>query len=100
MRGAIAVELFAVGRHLIGIDDRRVVFATIETIEPGENERNLVLGRGLELFTGPGGKIDFWPAVAGAPQVRRHDRRKANAAAVSAANAVFMRCTRNSFFKT
>jgi hypothetical protein len=93
MHGAIAAKLFGVGRQLIGIDDRRVVFAAIVTIEPGENERDLVLGRRLELFTGPGGKVDF--ARLCAPQ----DRRNAKIAAVSAAIAVFITCAKNLFFK-
>jgi len=52
MRGTIAAKLSGVGCQLIDVDDRRVFVGAIVTIEPGENERDLVLGRGLELPAG------------------------------------------------
>src|SRR6516164_4700352 len=59
MRGAIGVKFFGVGVQLIGIDDRRIVLGAIVTIKPGENERDLVFARRMELFAGPGEKVDF-----------------------------------------
>ena len=78
MRGAIAAKLFGVGRQLIDVDDRRVIVGTIITIQPGENERDFVLGRGLELLAGPGGQVDF-------TRLRRRAAAQKSMAAVSAA---------------
>src|SRR5690348_17803346 len=59
MRGTIGAKFFGIGAQLIRVDHRWVVLAAIVTIKPSENERVLVSVRGLELFAGPGGKVDF-----------------------------------------
>ena len=58
MLGAILAELLGIGHELLGIDHRRIVFAAIIAIHPGQDDADIVLGRGLEFRASPSGKID------------------------------------------
>jgi hypothetical protein len=53
VRSAIAGKFFGVSGQLIAIDHRRVVLSAIVAVKPSENERDVVLGGGLELCAGP-----------------------------------------------
>src|SRR6266566_3358921 len=59
MHSAIVAELLGIGGKLSRIDDRRVIFRSVISIEPGENDADIVFVRRLELFAGQARQVDL-----------------------------------------
>src|ERR1700722_2833229 len=58
MRRAKFAELLGIGDELLRVDHRRIVFAPIVTVHPGQDHADIVFVGGLEFGAGPGREID------------------------------------------
>jgi hypothetical protein len=59
VRGTKCGELPGVRRQLVPVDHWRFVLGAIIAVEPREDDVDVTLASRLELFAGPGGKVDL-----------------------------------------